>query len=64
MANFASVTVSIAADRIGVLSVMFLVSWVFKLTSFGMVVECAGTNSTSSNVSAVLSKFILKSPLI
>ena len=58
MANFASVTVSIAADRIGVLRTIFLVRFVVKLTSFGIVVECAGTNSTSSKVRAVFSKFI------
>ena len=60
IASFASVTVSIAADKIGVLSEIFLVSCVLRLTSLGIVVECAGTNKTSSNVSAVLSKFIIK----
>ena len=50
MAKRASVTVSIAAESKGRLSVMLRVSLVWSLTSRGSTVECAGTNKTSSKV--------------
>ena len=43
-----SVTVSIAADTIGTLIVMFFVNFVWIFTSLGSTSEKAGTNSTSS----------------
>jgi hypothetical protein len=39
-----------AAESMGILSVMSLVSLVFMSTSRGRISENAGTNSTSSNV--------------
>ena len=43
-----SVTVSIAADIMGMLSGMFLENLDFILTSLGKIFENPGTNSTSS----------------
>ena len=48
-----SVTVSIAAETIGMLSVTRLVRLDFKQTSLGSTSECCGTSSTSSNVNAL-----------
>ncbi len=45
-----SVTVSIAADRKGMLRRMRRVSWVCTLTSRGNTSECRGSSSTSSKV--------------
>src|SRR3569833_2012717 len=52
MARRASVTVSIAADTSGMLSDISRVSRVLSSTSRGSTVEWAGTNGTSSKVSA------------
>ena len=46
-----SVTVSIAAEAIGTLMVIFLVNFVCILTSLGSTWEKAGTKRTSSYVS-------------
>ena len=50
-----SVTVSIAALSSGTFSLMFRVKRVETSTCVGSTVECCGTSSTSSNVSAVAS---------
>jgi hypothetical protein len=52
MARGASVTVSMAAEMMGVRSVMLLVSRVEMSTSEGRTSERCGTSSTSSKVSA------------
>ena len=52
MASLVSVTVSIAADNIGIFRRMVLVSCVDKSAVFGSTVECAGTSRTSSKVRA------------
>ena len=52
MARRASVTVSMAAEIIGMPRRMRRVSWVDKSTSRGNTLECAGTRRTSSKVSA------------
>ena len=49
IAIFDSVTVSMAADKIGVLSSMFFVNLVVSVTSAGNISEYCGTNKTSSN---------------
>src|SRR4029434_8253069 len=54
MARPDSVTVSMAALRIGTLSRMFRVSRVETSTCDGFTFECCGTSSTSSKVSAVV----------
>ena len=54
MAISLSVTVSIAALKIGILSSISFVSFVFKLTSFGNTLDFCGTNKTSSKVNACL----------
>jgi hypothetical protein len=59
IASLASVTVSIAAEIMGVFRVIFLVSCVVKSTSLGRIEECAGTNKISSKVSAFLNTFII-----
>jgi len=51
MANRRSVTVSIAADRNGMLSSMVSVSRVLSSTSWGRTSDLVGMSSTSSNVS-------------
>jgi hypothetical protein len=51
MASPASVTVSIAAESMGILSVMVWVSWELMLVSRGKTWLYAGISSTSSNVS-------------
>ena len=43
-----SVTVSIAADTIGTLSLMFLLNFDLRETSEGIILEYEGTRSTSS----------------
>ena len=58
IAKRASVTVSIAAERIGILSVIPRVNFVWRETSLGNTVECAGTSKTSSNVKASCSNRI------
>ena len=50
IAILCSVTVSIEALIIGILSVTLLVSLVCKLIIFGVTSEYAGTNNTSSKV--------------
>ena len=50
IAREASVTVSIAADNIGIFSVIFFVSCVLILTSRGSTSLYAGISNTSSNV--------------
>src|SRR5690554_1925500 len=50
IAIFVSVTVSIAAEIIGVFSVMFRENFVLKSTSRGRTSEYAGTNNKSSKV--------------
>ena len=57
MARRASVTVSIAADTIGMASSMRGVSRVQVRTSFGMTDDSAGTSSTSSKVRPCLANF-------
>ena len=52
IARRASVTVSMAAEISGILSLMRRVRRVFRLTSRGKTWERAGTNNTSSNVRA------------
>ena len=52
IASFASVTVSIAAETIGIFNVIELVSLVAVITSDGKISEYAGATSTSSKVSA------------
>ena len=47
-----SVTVSIAEDINGMLSVIERVKWDSSLTAFGSTVECAGSKRTSSTVRA------------
>ena len=59
IASLPSVTVSIAAEIIGVFKVILLVSFEVKLTSFGRTSECAGTNNISSKVSAFFKSFIV-----
>ncbi len=50
IANLDSVTVSIAAETIGILSKMFCVNFVARFTSLGSTFDAWGTNKTSSNV--------------
>jgi hypothetical protein len=50
IANLLSVTVSIAADTMGIFKRKFLVNWVDVFTSRGRTSEYLGTTSTSSNV--------------
>ena len=52
MANLASVTVSMAAETMGALTLISRVSWEEMSTSRGRTSENAGTRSTSSKVSA------------
>ena len=52
MARRDSVTVSMAAEMSGVLSVMLRVSWVWVLTWLGTTSLKAGTSRTSSKVRA------------
>ncbi len=59
IASWASVTVSIAALKIGIFRVMFLVSFVLTLTLEGKTFECCGTNKTSSNVKPSLITLLL-----
>jgi len=51
MASISSVTVSIAADTMGVFSMMFRVKGALISTSLGRTSEKAGIKSTSSKVS-------------
>ena len=53
----ASVTVSMAADTIGMLSWIFGVRRAAVLTSFGRTLDSAGSSRTSSNVSPSLANF-------
>ena len=62
MASGASVTVSIAADTTGMLRRIVRVNCVARLTSRGSTLECAGTNKTSSNVSAFCNKRMVNIP--
>jgi hypothetical protein len=55
MARRDSVTVSIAALASGTFRRMFRVNWEATSTALGRTVECCGTSSTSSKVSAVAS---------
>ena len=55
----ASVTVSIAAERRGMLRIMSLVSLVFVSTSIGCTSEAPGSNRTSSKVSPLRSVLII-----
>ena len=57
IASRASVTVSIAAETIGMLSSIERVSRVRVETSFGSTRDSAGTSSTSSNVNPSLANF-------
>ena len=57
MARGASVTVSIAAETIGMLRVIFGVRRAAVLTSPGRTFDSAGSSSTSSNVSPSLANF-------
>ena len=50
-------TVSIAAETIGIWIVMPRVSWVAVETSFGRTRDSAGTSRTSSNVSPSFPEF-------
>ena len=52
IASLVSVTVSIAAESIGIFKLISLVSLVERLAVFGSTVECAGTSRTSSKVRA------------
>ena len=61
IANGASVTVSIAAERRGMFSCMLRVSCVARETSRGSTLEYAGTNKTSSKVRACCNKRMRKS---
>ena len=54
-----SVTVSIAAETIGIFRSIFLLNFVFKETSEGRTSEYAGTSSTSSYVSPSPTNFDL-----
>ena len=58
MARVASVTVSMAEDSMGMLSVRSLVSLLRMSTSRGNTWEKAGNNSTSSNVSPSPKNFV------
>ena len=62
MAILDSVTVSIAAEMIGTLRVMFRVSRVEVWTSEGITSDAAGMSRTSSNVSPTSSTFLGSSP--
>ena len=53
MAKRASVTVSMAADTRGRFRAMLRVKWVASEVSLGRTWEKAGTNNTSSKVSAL-----------
>src|SRR5579872_3963875 len=57
IARRASLTVSIAAERMGILSVMSAVSRVLVQTSPGSTLESSGTSKTSSNVNPSLPNF-------
>ena len=57
MASGASVTVSMAAEMIGMLSPIFGVSRASVLTSLGSTCDSAGSSSTSSKVSPSLANF-------
>ena len=57
MARGASVTVSMAADTIGMLSWIFGVRCAAVLTSFGRTLDSAGSRRTSSKVSPSLANF-------
>ena len=50
MAILASVTVSMAAERMGIFSLILLVSWMDKSASLGSTSLLRGTSKTSSNV--------------
>ena len=54
IANWDSVTVSMAAEMMGILRSILPVSLVFTSVSAGTTLEWAGTRSTSSKVSASL----------
>ncbi|MDZ7592341.1 MAG: hypothetical protein U5L05_17025 [Rubrivivax sp.] len=62
IASRASVTVSIAAETSGRFSVMRRDSRVARLVSRGNTCEKAGTSNTSSKVSALPSRRMLKAP--
>jgi hypothetical protein len=53
-----SVTVSIAEETMGIVSLMVLEKKLLVSTSLGKMSERAGTNRTSSNVSASLRNFM------
>ena len=60
IAIFDSVTVSIAADKIGILRLILLVNFVVKSTSSGSILENCGTRSTSSKANPSLDILSLK----
>src|SRR6186713_1813524 len=62
MASRASVTVSMAADTSGRFRRMFRENWVEREVSLGRTWENAGTNNTSSKVSALPSRRIGMAP--
>src|SRR6185369_1193575 len=62
MASRASVTVSMAADTSGRFSLMLRERWVAREVSRGRTWENAGTNRTSSKVSALPSRRMGKAP--
>src|SRR3990167_8661881 len=61
MAALASVTVSMAADTIGMASSIFLVSFVLVSASLGNILLRAGRRRTSSNVKAKGNSFFMSS---
>src|ERR1700709_1170281 len=62
IARRASVAVSIAAETTGRLRTMFRLRWVLRLVSRGNTWEYAGTNNTSSKVSALPRRRIEEAP--
>src|SRR3954471_6638157 len=62
IARRASVTVSMAAETTGRFRTMFRLRWVLRLVSRGNTWEYAGTNNTSSKVSALPRRRIEEAP--
>src|ERR1700745_198576 len=62
IARRASVTVSMAAETTGRFRTMFRLRWVLRLVSRGNTWEYAGTNNTSSKVSALPRRRMWKAP--
>ena len=58
----ASVTVSIAADTIGILRLILRVSWVVVVTSEGITSEASGKSNTSSKVNPIRATLLGSSP--